>query len=327
MWCRTAIALALLFVPHMRAAGPPENEFSRRIAAANGSLQKDRFAEAIGVLRPALRQAEQFGVGDYRVAVALNKLGYAYRMLGRCVDSIRLLRRAMAIWKTADAPPAFERFGGLNLLASYLECGDSDSAARLWTKTLAPLAGSLAPESEDRASLYTAGAQVWIVRKQYDEAEALLTAAIAVWEKDAAQHAAHLRVARSNRGVERAYLGRFEEAITDVEAARKTLPSSDEKAAPFDATVLNNVGLVYLMNRQYDSARPCFVRAVSILERTGDSQEAPAILANYALLLRKTGEAKAAVQMQDRARQTALRLGRLSEGQAVDVSELRAVSN
>jgi len=45
------------------------------------------------------------------------------------------------------------RFAGIDLLQSYLDCGQSRSAARLWSKTLIPIARKLNPDSPALAGL------------------------------------------------------------------------------------------------------------------------------------------------------------------------------
>ena len=98
-----------------------------------------QFDRATNDLIPALRVANRERASNEAVSVILSNLGYSYRMPGRCGDAVTVLTEEMRGWDrgmTLDQA----RFAGINLLQSYLGCGESRSAARSWSKTLIPIA-------------------------------------------------------------------------------------------------------------------------------------------------------------------------------------------
>jgi tetratricopeptide (TPR) repeat protein len=291
------------------------------IQAARGLLARNEFDKAINELLPVVRSAKQLGIADQTVGVALNDLGYSYRMVGRCRDAIGVLTEAKRILDKTAAQPALIQTNGINLLASYLECGDSSRAAKYWARSLAPLA---ARPGLDRAPLWAAGGTALTTRKRYAESDALYTQAITIWEREPGKNLERLVVARSNRGVDRAHLGRMEEAITDAARSEESLLSLTRLPPSIRAIVFNNMGLIYLMSGQFDKAGKDLESALASLEHSPGCQCGPMILANYALLLRDTGRAQAAKETQRQARELARRLGSESAGATVDISAFGA---
>jgi hypothetical protein len=104
--------------------------------SANRSLRSRQFDRAINDLILALRVAKRERASNESVSAILSNLGYSYRMLGRCGDAVTVLTEEMRGWDLGIVALDQARFAGINLLQSYLDCGESRSAARSSRKTL-----------------------------------------------------------------------------------------------------------------------------------------------------------------------------------------------
>ena len=317
-----SLNLAIL-VPCLVLRGSDDFEVLRRIDSANRSIAQRQFQKAIDDLLPAMRLGKRQGASEQALGAALIDLGYAYRMLGRCRDAIGALTGAMRYWDRGYVSLDQARAAGISLLASYLECGDSEPAARFWTRTLAPMALKFDSLSPDLAGILAVGALVQEVRKQYADSEQLYTRAIGIWEREPEINRDKITVAQSHRAVMRAHLRRMANAIDDAGESLEELARTKALEPPARAVVLNNVAVVYLMDRRFDQAGDCLKRAVGIADRT-PIRSAPEIFANYALLLRKTGHREAAKVAQFRADDLAVQRVHGSIGQTVDISEFNA---
>ena len=294
-----------------------------RIDSANRSIARNQFQKAIDDLLPAVRLGKRQEVSEQALRAALIDLGHAYRMLGRCHDATGALTEAMRYRERGYVPLDQARVAGINLLASYLECGASKAAARFWTRTLAAMALKFDSLSPDLATVLATGALVQEVRKQYADSEELWARAIQIWEREPGINQDKITAARSNRAVARASLGRMKEAIGDAEESLGELARTNRLEPPAQAVALNNIAVVYLMDRRFDRAGDCLERAVAIVNRT-TVRSAPEILANYAFLMRKTGRREAANAAQFRADELASQRARASVGQTVDIGGFKA---
>ena len=284
-------------------------------------LREGRYDQALPVLRKALDEAIKLG-DDARTALAWNDLGYLYVMLGRCTEARDSLTRSMRLWENVGSPTNRVRGTSLNLLASYVTCGDGSEAVRLWNRTLKPLLNRADLSHTDSASIFSAGAVAYLSQRQYDLAEPLLTQAIdetRLSQNRADQEA--LLVLRSHRAVARASLARSQDALDDAEIASRDLPIVGLRPAP-QTIVLGNIGLAYFRINHLREAEPYFQQAASLLEHSADSTSGATILENYAGLLRKLHKRDAAKTMNLRSKAMLERLSHPPGGQTVGISEL-----
>jgi tetratricopeptide (TPR) repeat protein len=318
-----SIVLAIL-VPSLTQRGAGDSEALRRIDSANRSIAQKQFQRAVDELLPAMRPEKRQGMSEQAMGAALIDLGYAYRMLGRCHDAIGPLTEAMSRWERGRILLGQARVAGINLLESYLECGQNKPAARFWTGTLAPMALKFDPLSPDLAAILAAGALAQEVRKQYADSEDLWSRAIGIWQRAPEINRDKIAGARSNRAIVRAYLGRIREAIDDAGESLAELAGRNGLEPPEWAAVLNNIAVVYIMDRRFDRAGDCLERAVAIVKRA-PTRSAPEIFANYAFVLRKTGRSEEANAAQFRSNELAFERGRASAGQTVDIGEFKTL--
>ena len=291
------------------------------IDSASRSLRSMQFDRAINDLIPALRIAKREGASNDTVSAILGDLGYAYRMVGRCGDAVTVLTEEMHGWERGMVSVDQARVAGINLLQSYLDCGENRSAASSWDKTIVPIARKLNPGSPALASLLAAGALATSAGKHYQETINLYNEAIAIWEEQPENYQARICSARSNRAVAHAYLGKILGAIDDADRALKELDSGIAMEPGVRAAVLNNIAVVYLMDKRFDKAENCLQRALVLVD--GASLFCgPQVVANYALLLRQTGRKRAAAVAHLRAQELYSQGRGRGISQTIDASEI-----
>ena len=288
----------------------------QQVQAANASIARGAYGDAIQQLLLALRGARRSGARP-AMGIILNDLGYAYRVTGRCQDAIDILGSAVRI--QGDSPNA--RVSAVNLLASYLDCGQSARAERYWERNGKPRAA--ASTDEGAAALWAAGATVEAVRKHYADSEALYTKAISMWDHDPGRRL-NLVLAHTSRGVERAYLGRLDDARADAADTRDVVAVLARADPGTRSSALNNMGVVALIDGRLEDAAGKFAEARAILDGCSNCSSMPVILANYAECLRKMGKSRAARQARREAGEAARLRGRESRGESVDISTFGA---
>jgi tetratricopeptide (TPR) repeat protein len=291
------------------------------IDSANRSLRSRQFDRAINDLIPALRIAKRERASNETVSAILSNLGYSYRMVGRCGDAVTVLTEEMRGWDRGMVALDQARFAGINLLQSYLDCGESRSAARAWSKTLIPIARKLNPDSPALASLLTAGALASSTVNHYQESVNLYSEAITIWEEQPENYRDRICSARSSRAVAHAYLGEIRAAADDADRVLKELDSVIAMEPALLVVALNNIAVVYLMEKRFTKAEDCLLRALALADGAPLLCE-PEVAANYALLLRQTGRKRAAAAAQLRAQELYSQRRGKTGSQTIDASEV-----
>jgi tetratricopeptide (TPR) repeat protein len=291
------------------------------IDSANRSLRSRQFDRAINDLIPALRVAKRERASNETVSAILSSLGHSYRMAGRCGDAVTVLTEEMRGWDRGMVALDQARFAGIDLLQSYLDCGESRSAARLWSKTLIPIARKLSPDSPDLASLLAAGALATSALKHYQESIHPYNDAITIWEEQPETYSDRICSARIGRAVARAYRGEILAAVDDADRALKELDSAIAMEPAVRVIALNNIAVVYLMDKRFTKAEDCLQRALVLVYGAPLLCE-PAVAANYAFLLRQTGRKTAAAAAQLRAQELSSQRRGKTGSQTIDASEI-----
>jgi tetratricopeptide (TPR) repeat protein len=165
-----------------------------------------------------------------------------------------------------------------------------------------------------------------MARKAYTEADGLLVAALATFDKHPDTWRFRKAVAMNNLGVLRRFEGHSEDGLRMIEAA---LAHSESMLGPDHPMLLGelaNLGAAYQELLRYEEAGAMFRRAVQIAEkRLGpDHPDYAHALSNYAKFLRKTGRKAEAKPLESRAgnimKDNARTNGR---GMTIDVSSFR----
>ena len=318
-YLRLLMLPVLVMSPLLYASDSPDLRFF--IDSANHSLRSRQFDRAINDLIPALRVAKRERASNETVSAILNNLGYSYRQVGRCEDAVTVLTEEMRGWDRGMVSIDQARFAGINLLQSYLNCGESRSASRSWNKSLAPIGRKLNPGSPALASLLAAGALATSAVKHYRESVNLYNEAIAIWEEQPGNYRDRICFARSNRAVAHAYLGEILAAIDDADRALKELDSAIAMEPAVRAAALNNTAVVYLMDKRFTKAEDCLQRALALVDGASLLCE-PNVVANYAFLLRQTGRKRSAAAAQLRAQELYFQRRGKARSQTIDVSEI-----
>jgi len=319
LWCLTL--LIVVTSPVLSAGDNPD--LRGLIDAASRSMRSRQFDRAINDLIPALRLAKREKAPNETVSAILNDLGYSYRQLGRCGDAVTVLTEEMRGWDRGLVSLDQARVAGINLLQSYLNCGESRSAARSWSKTLVPVARKLNPDSPALASLLAAGALATSAVKHYQESVNLDNEAIAIWDEQPENYRDRICSARSTRAVAHARLGEIPAAVDDADRALKELDSAIAMEPAGRAAALNNIAVVYLMDKRFREAENCLQRALALADGAPTLCE-PQVVANYALLLRQTGRKRDAAAARLRAQELYSQRRGQTGSQTIDVSEINS---
>src|SRR5579872_2541476 len=291
------------------------------IESANRSIRSSQFDRAINDLIPALRVAKRERASKETVSAILSNLGYSYRMLGRCGDAVTVLTEEMRPWDRGMVALDQARVSGINLLKSYFDCGESRRATRFWSKTLKPIARKLNPDSPALASLLAAGALATFAVKHYRESLNLYNEAITIWDEQRETYKDRICSARSNRAVAQAYLGKILAAVEEADRALKELDSGNAMDPAVRAVALNNIAVVYLMDKRFTQAEDCLQRALVLVDGASLPCE-PEVVANYAFLLRQTGRKRAAAAAQSRAQEVSIQRRGKTGSHTIDASEI-----
>ena len=291
------------------------------IDSASRSVRSRQFDQAINDLISALRVAKRERASNETVSAILSNLGYSYRMVGRCGDAVTVLTEEMRAWDRGMVAVDQARFSGINLLQSYLDCGERRSAARSWSKTLEPIARKLNPDSPALASLLAAGALATLAVKHYQESVTLYNEAITIWEEQPENYRDRICSARSNRAVAHAHLGKILAAVDEADRALEELDSGIAMEPAVRAVTLNNIAVVYLMDKRFTKAEDCLQRAMALIDGAPLLCE-PEVVANYAFLLRQTGRKRAAAAAQLRAQELSSQRRGKAGSQIIDAGEI-----
>lgn len=306
---RLCIPILLAFLTgSMRIPAADSSELRARIQSSRVRISRNQFSAAIDELLLTLTAARRSNADGHTVGEILSDLGYAYRMRGECRSAITVLQTADQLLRSSPE----RRISGVNLAASYLACGELRRADVLWQHSLAPIAR--AAGAKDSPLLWTAGATIQAARGRYAVSEALYSNAIAIWEEFPTFAPERLALAHISRGVDRAVLGRFDEANEDAVDS----PALTKLAACTRATGIGNIALVRLLTGHIADASPAFEEALEILGPSPECSCAAAIFANYAAFLRRIGDRKRSNAASRRAEALARGFRHNTDGETID---------
>ena len=305
---------------------------------AEGARQlrlQGRYPEGLELAQQAVRQAEAFGPGDSRIAVALVELGTLSRYLGRFPEAERAYLRGIRILEpSGTVSPRMARMRSephaLILLlhglgALYSEQGGRYRQAESLSRRAVELAeATLGPDHPQVGTLLIDVAFVCMAQRREPEARALFERASRILERSPAVHRPNLASAVLNLGILALWRGDRAGAVTLMERARAIYeeslgPNHTEQVKP-----LISLGLAYLELKQVEQAEPLTRRAVAIAEHalgTGHPLLAQALDA-HAAVLRKSGHKKEAREAAQRAQRIQASNSNAPARHTVDVADL-----
>ena len=142
-----------------------------QMEAGAAAFDAGRYVEAEQHLNAALKEAEQFGRDDPRLAASLLLLGRVYRAQGNYAEAEPLLHRALAIQEKALGPEHPDVATSLHHLALlYRDQGAYAGAEPLYKRALAITERALGPDHPKLAT--TLESYAGLLRKMGREDEA-----------------------------------------------------------------------------------------------------------------------------------------------------------
>ncbi len=184
---RTGLLLAVLVLalwPGCRII--QEARWEKANAAGMEAYQQARYAEAERHFKAALKEAEDFGPDDERLATSLNYLAALYRTQGKYAAAKPLYQRSLAIREKALGPEHPDVALSLNNLAAlYYAQGNYAQAEPLYQRALTIREKALGPEAPDVAQSLENYAALLRETRRDAEAEKLEARAQAIRAKHA----------------------------------------------------------------------------------------------------------------------------------------------
>jgi tetratricopeptide (TPR) repeat protein len=258
-----------------------------------GILESEAKADAAEEpLQRALAIRERLlGPQNPAIAVALSKLGQAYRLENRLAKAEQAYRQALAIERTqAPSPDLSETLNNLgNVLASQRRWKEAEALLReaiaTWEKLLGPEHPSVAAGLGNLAALLQS-------RNRYDEAERLIERARQIDEKSLPP--GHPRIgldlnSAATLAFRRKQYAKAEDlCLASVAILEKALSA----AHPQTGLVLANLAEIYRMQKRWAESAQMYKRAVDILVKAWgpDDERLLVSLEHYASVLRMRGE-------------------------------------
>jgi tetratricopeptide (TPR) repeat protein len=152
-----------------------ETQWKQYMDAAGAAYQRGDYEEAVGQTKAALKEAEDFGEQDPRLATTLNNLAVLYESLGRHGKAEPLYKRSLAIAEKALGPEHPDLAAILNNLAGlYQAQGRIGEAEPLFKRALAIWEQALWPEHPYVDIALNNLAALYRTQGRNDEAERLL---------------------------------------------------------------------------------------------------------------------------------------------------------
>lgn len=322
---RALVLVSALALVTASTALSQATEWRQTIDRGNAAEAAGDYQKAVDSFLQATRIAEQFDRRDGRRIVAWDALATMSDALGRFTDAENDYRRALEAAEEAGGKSGADygfvlaRMGTL-----YASMGQAAKAEKTLRTALAIERTSGADELKI-AMAQDCLAEVLSFTGKYDEAESLLTASLAIFEK-VPQTWSEDSIALNELAVLRYRRGSYAEA---EKLLRRSLTIAEAHAGPEHpmlARPLNDLATVVAAEGRLEEAAALFRRARGIAEKHLGTQTRiyGKLLANYAACLRLAGDKAQAKPLEAQARQILRDSDRRNGiGAVVDISELR----
>ena len=166
-----------------------ETRWETLVADGETAFQAGRYAEAEKLCLAALKEAEDFGEQDPRLATSLNNLAVLYDAQGNYAQAEPFYQRAITIYEKALGPEHPDVAAAINNLAElYRARGQHAQAEPLYQRELAILEKALGPEHPDVAATLENYALMLRVLDRHDEAEKMEARAKGIRAKHAQEN-------------------------------------------------------------------------------------------------------------------------------------------
>jgi tetratricopeptide (TPR) repeat protein len=297
---------------------------------ANALMDAGNYEAATQAFRNALGTAVQAHESPQHLAIVYNSLGSAYTQRGQYLEAEDNFRCALDIEKNLLGPASLEYalvFASIALLPT--QGADREQAIEVLRTAIACHEGKL-------ASSEVAIAKDYLIKLLYSgarfaDAEEILYDGHNSWANGNAKPDPYIRAELLNdEGVFEDHMGHQEQALKLDQEAIDTLEAALGTEHPALVVPLNNLATFYAKLDRYDDAERMFLRADAVCIKTlGENHPVrAALLANYAVVLRKMGRKKESKKINAEAQEIAQSSNRRNGvGSTISLAALRASSN
>jgi tetratricopeptide (TPR) repeat protein len=268
-----------------------QNPLAEAVARNNKALvlvDAGRYTEAERLLVSALGGKYDDDLARARIA---NNLAAVFKKQDRYSDAERMFRNALQ-WRRKNLPDASVDIAySLNNLAEVLRIEGRQWEAKNLLETSVQNLQQFHPDDPFLPLILSnlAGALCWF--RKFDEAEALLRAALILYEKQKGTASWEYGVTINN-------LGRVLQSKNDLQSADELYAEAvsiftalGAQARSYLATTLSNVAVLYERQKRVEEARQTDQRALELLDPTGDEPLRATILRDLGNLEANTGNA------------------------------------
>jgi tetratricopeptide (TPR) repeat protein len=268
-----------------------QNPLAEAVGQNNEGTQlvdEGRFAEAEGLYRAALGGKYD---DDLMRAKIANNLASLYQQEDRYGDAERMFRKAL-VWRQKNLPESSSEVAySFNNLGEIFRIQGRDWEAGNLIETSVQSLRQFHPDDPRLPLILSNLASVRCRFGKFDEAEALLRAALASYEKQKGANSWEYGITLNN-------LGRVLQSKNEFEAADRLYAQAvaifeplGVQARPYLATALSNAGVLYERQKRVEEAMQSEQRALALLRPTGDEPLRASILRSLGNLLVNAGHA------------------------------------
>ncbi|MGP8247705.1 MAG: tetratricopeptide repeat protein [Bryobacteraceae bacterium] len=321
---RYGLVVCLCSINCVLGADQAAGQWEPKMAAARDQLSHAAYGEAVETLRQALAVAETFGPRDARRWVTRDTLASTDEALSRLDEAESQYRTALDEIQTANGKDNGDYAVVEAHLASVLGLrGRLHQAEVLVRDALARQARFFSADSGRLAGARNFLAEILVGQHRYLEAEDQLNLALPVFERQPSQ--AMTAVVFNNFAIIRHYQRHDAEARQMLERSIEILRRDLAPNHPLLGRACHNLASMDFITGRREEAGPLYRRALDCLQHLGPSHPVYlAVLADYALFLRRTGHKAEARSVEARVKSALAKSPSIpARGMSVDVSSLR----
>jgi tetratricopeptide (TPR) repeat protein len=268
-----------------------QNPLAEAVARNNEGtrlLDEGRYAESEALFRAAL--GGRYDDDLVRAKVAHN-LGVLYRQQDRYRDAEKMFRVALQ-WQQKDLPSGSAEIAySLNNLAQIYQIEGRNWEARNLLETSVESLQQFHPDDPSLPLIVGNLAGVHCLFGKFDEAEALLRAALVSYEKRHEAPGREYGITLNNLGRVLQAKNNLEEADQLYAQAARIFESLGAPSRPDLAATLSNAGVLYQSKNRLEEARQNELRALELLRPNGDEVLRANILKMLGNIVAEAGDA------------------------------------
>jgi len=296
--------LLLLWAPCVCAGSQDAGEWERLMDAGRANLTRLDFAGAAASFERAAKLAGNLPPEGGELVLVLNGLATAHKQMGRLAEASREYRRAIDLSEHTRLRGTLTYSYLLASLATVeIERRSFDRAEQMLTEAIDIDERTGPPDAVQLAIARQLLAKVLVQAGKYETADKLLGQAVQVFRSNPDTPSDLLPFALDNVGNLRRLQGRPEDALAAFQQEFEAFAGAFGSDHPVLILALNNLGVQFFALGRKTEARASFERAVTLLDRNEKTDPATKghILANYAGLLRQSGDSRQAREVERRA--------------------------